>query len=96
MRADIQFLQDDFLALKTLYFRNWSGFCLRRVETLELDISKDEHKNINFISSSECVMDNLVIGNKYFWNYICAEIQEKYYEEVFNKNIYIVIIIFQK
>ena len=41
MRADIQFLQDNFLALKTLYFRNSGGFCLRRVEIIELDISKD-------------------------------------------------------
>ena len=49
MRTDIQFLQDNFLALKTLYFRNSSDFCLRRVEILELDISKDEQKNINFI-----------------------------------------------
>ena len=49
MKTDIQFLQDNFLALKTLYFRNSSGFCLPRVEILELDISKDEQNNINFI-----------------------------------------------
>ena len=48
MRADIQFLQDNYLALKTLCFRNSSGFCLPGVEIHELDISKDEQNNINF------------------------------------------------
>ena len=40
MRTDIQFLQDNFLDLKTLYFRNSRGFYLPRIEILELDISK--------------------------------------------------------
>ena len=44
MSTDIHFLQDNFLAFKTLYFRNSGGFCLCRVEILELDISKDEQK----------------------------------------------------
>ena len=49
MKTDIQFLQDNFLALKILDFRNWGGFCLRRVEIFELDIFKDWQKDINFI-----------------------------------------------
>ena len=49
MRTGIQFLQDNFLALKILYFRNSTGFYLHRVEILELDISKYEQKKINFI-----------------------------------------------
>ena len=49
MRTDIQCLQDNFFALKTLYFRNSIGFCLRRIEIVDLDISKDEQNNINFI-----------------------------------------------
>ena len=48
-KIDIQFLQDIFLALKILDFRNLGGFCLRRVEIFELDIFKDGQKDVNFI-----------------------------------------------